>query len=32
MITCRCCCCCCGRKSSTMEANEHDHEDGIYMK
>jgi hypothetical protein len=31
MITCRCFCCCCGG-SSTMVSNEHDQDDGIYMK
>lgn len=34
LITCRCCCCCCSSssQSSSNQLNEHEHEDGIYMK
>ncbi|CAF3215066.1 unnamed protein product [Rotaria sp. Silwood2] len=35
MITCQCCCCCCCcccSESSSIESNEHNHDDGIYMK
>jgi len=32
LITCQCCCCCCDQSSTSIESNEHDHDDGIYMK